>query len=345
VTTPNERNPAPRPPALRPLRRLRRLLASSALLTALSLSATGCGGEATADSDGAKGTLRVGVIGSKAELTGPLGFLNSEKKLLPELGKLGFAKIEVFPFPNGPDLNQALVGGSLDVATYGDTPALVARGSGLDTRLISVASVDLDASIVVRKDGPRSLDDLRGKKVGVQTGSYIHRYLLGALRDADVEPSEVPHIYTTDIQAPLERGDIAAAAVPQVNAEVFASKGFRILDHLAEDHPDYAGTSVTVSTSTFLESHPEFAGTWQRLQKTAVADARSHWDAYTDFAVSLSDFPPDVVRPTIREDQLPDAAYPERGLALLASTKKFLVREKFVKKDFSVAEWKADAAG
>jgi ABC-type nitrate/sulfonate/bicarbonate transport system substrate-binding protein len=34
-------------------------------------------------------------------------------------------------FANGPDLNEALSGGSLDVGIYGDTPALVGRAAGL----------------------------------------------------------------------------------------------------------------------------------------------------------------------------------------------------------------------
>ncbi|GGJ70623.1 ABC transporter substrate-binding protein [Streptomyces brasiliensis] len=331
-----------------PTRRLapvRRLLSATALAAALALAATGCGGKANADNSAPKkGTLRVGVIGSKAELTGPIGFLNSEKKLLPGLKAEGFDKIEVFPFPNGPDLNQALVGGSLDVASYGDTPALVARGSGLDTRLISMAAIDSDASIVVKKNGPKTLEDLQGKKIGVQTGSYIHRYLLGALQDAKVKPAEVVHIYNADIEAPLERGDIAAAAVPQANAEVFKSKGYQIIDHLLEDHPDYAGTNATVSTDKFLDAHPKFAATWQQLQNSGVKDARAHWSDYVDYSVALSGFPADLVRPTIRKEQLPDTAFPERGLALLESTKKFLVEQKFIKKDFSVDDWRVGGA-
>ncbi|MQY11033.1 hypothetical protein SRB5_11470 [Streptomyces sp. RB5] len=311
------------------------------LATALVLTTTGCGGDADAGDASSGKTLRIGVIGSKDTLNGPVGFLHSRHQLLPALKKEGFTKIEVFPFPNGPDLNQALVGGSLDLATYGDTPALVARGSGLDTRLVSLATVSLDASVLVRKDGPTSLAGLDGKKIGVQTGSYIHRYLLGALRDADVEPSELPHIYSTDIEAPLERGDIAAAAVPQANAEVLRAKGYRVIDHLAEDHPDYAGTSVTVSTGDFLGDHPAFAGTWRTLQNDAARQALADWNGYVEFALTLSDFPDDLIRSTIRRDQLPTEAFPGPGVGLLESTKEFLVEEGFVKKDFSVGKWRA----
>ncbi|MFI7276566.1 ABC transporter substrate-binding protein [Streptomyces sp. NPDC049879] len=322
----------------------RRLLAAVALPLALTAAVSGCSDEAAGDSgDGGGGrTLRVGVIGSRAQLSGPIGYLDQQGDLLPALEEFGFDSVEVSPFPNGPDLNQALVGGSLDVASYGDTPALVARGSGLDTRLIALGLVGNDASIVVRDDGPRSIEELAGKPIAVQTGSYIHRYLLGALQDADVEPSEILHIYTTDTEAPLERGDIAAAAMPQVNAEVFEQRGYRIIDHLAEDHPDYAGTSATVSTGAFLDDHPGFAARWQELQTQGVELARSDFAAYQDYAVSLSDFPEELVRETTREDQLPDTAFPERGIELLTGTKEFLVEQDFIDEDFDLDDWIVD---
>ncbi|KAB8157907.1 PhnD/SsuA/transferrin family substrate-binding protein [Streptomyces sp. 3MP-14] len=320
-------------------RRTRQRIALAALLPLALLTAlTGCA-ESAANDGAETGTLRIGVIGSKAQLTGPVGYLHHRDELLPRLAELGFDDIEVFPFPNGPDLNQALVGGSLDVASYGDTPALVARGSGLETRLIAQAQVGNDASIVVRDDGPRSIEELEGERVSVQTGSYIHRYLLGALRDAGVEPAEVPHIYTADTEAPLERGDVAAAAMPQVNAEVFVAKGYRIIDHLAEDHPDYAGTSATVSTESFLDENPDFAAAWQEWQDEGVRLAREDFASYQDFAVTLSDFPEELVRATTLEEHLPDGPFPERGLELLAGTKEFLVEEDFIAEDFDLEDW------
>ncbi|MFI6347421.1 ABC transporter substrate-binding protein [Streptomyces sp. NPDC050560] len=334
---------APRP---RPPRRTRRAaLAAAALL--LAGAATACGSSAADTGGGSSGsaTLRVGVIGTKAELTGPTGYLHTEKKLLPLLRKAGFTAVKVYPFPNGPDLNQALVGGSLDVASYGDTPALVARGSGLATRLISLASVDNDASVVVRAGGPTSLKDLRGKKIAVATGSYMHRYLLGALQDEHVEPAEITHVYTADTQAPLERGDIAAAALPEVNARVFESKGFKVIDHLAEDHPDYAGTSATVSTDDFLSAHPGFVKLWRDAQDRGSRDALADFRRYQDFETTLDGFPAPLVRETTLKSQLPTSAVPKRGLQLLEGTKKFLVEQKFIKEDFDLGDWIADASG
>lgn len=77
------------------------------------------------------------MIGGGNRLTGPVGYLHAKGALAPLLAEAGVGDITVFSFPNGPDLNQALVAGELDLATYGVTPALVARGAGRPTRLIA----------------------------------------------------------------------------------------------------------------------------------------------------------------------------------------------------------------
>ncbi|WP_435593714.1 ABC transporter substrate-binding protein [Nocardia sp. bgisy118] len=50
------------------------------------------------------------------------------------------------------------------MASYGDTPALIARGSGLQTRLPAINAVGLNAVVVVKDPSITSLKDLAGKK-------------------------------------------------------------------------------------------------------------------------------------------------------------------------------------
>ena len=102
-------------------RRIPALIAALAALT-LTLLTAGCGGGSSSAGD--LKTLRLGVIGSDNTLTGPIGFAQVRGELLPALKPLCVEKIDITNFPNCPDLNQALVAGRLDVATYGDTPAL-----------------------------------------------------------------------------------------------------------------------------------------------------------------------------------------------------------------------------
>jgi NitT/TauT family transport system substrate-binding protein/sulfonate transport system substrate-binding protein len=240
---------------------------------AIVLAATSFTGACGASDASSSYTLRIAGIGPGNKLNGPFGYLQSKGRLVPLLRAAGVKDVKVYSFPNGPDLNQALAGNALDVAIYGDTPALVARGAGQPTRLLSLAGIGTDADIIAKKGGPASLRALTGKKIAVQTGSYMHRYLLGALKDAGVTPAKIVNLYQTDLDAPLARGDIDAAAVQPAYAETYRRKGYQILDIASRDHPDYRGTSAAVATAKFLKAHPNFVSVWDKAQAEAVKEA------------------------------------------------------------------------
>lgn len=322
---------------------MRRTVSTAALTAVLALAAplalTGCGSASEAAGPGDTFTLRIGSIGSGNTLSGPVGHLHSRGGLVPALASLGVTGIKVVTFPNGPDLNQALAAGELDIATYGDTPALVARGAKQPTRLIAQAQVDLDAGILAPAGGPAKLTDLAGRKVAVQTGSYIHRYLLGALGDAGVRPAEIVHIYSSDVQAALERGDVDAAAVPIANVEVLKANGYRLIDLASKDHPQYRGTSATVVTEKFLAARPGIVAAWQDAQRTATTAAKADWAGFLAYTVAINGFPPKVVEATTVADQWPPEPFTPDGLALLRGTKQFLVEQRFVRTDFDLDGW------
>nr|WP_245548666.1 ABC transporter substrate-binding protein [Gordonia sputi] len=336
-----KRNTMNRPLRIRPVAVRLLALISASLLAGLALTA--CGGQ---QNSGAQrdviDTLRVGVIGSANILTGPTGYAHSRGQLLPALSSLGVKNIEVVSFPNGPDLNQALVGGRLDVAQYGDTPALVARGSGLDTRLINIEQFNLNAGVVAKDPTIKTLKDLQGKKIGVPKGSYIDRYLQGALQEEGVT-AELVHLYPADQEAPLGAGEIDGAAlpgvVPSVSLQMFELKGFHLVDSVYRDHPHLAGTSSTVAESGFLDKHPTFAATWQQLHASAVTYAKAHWNEYVDFEVKNSKAPAEAIRQAANPDGYSTEPFPDAGVTLLRGTKEFLVAKKSIKKDFSLDDW------
>lgn len=215
------------------------LIVTLAALMGISVTACSAGQSDSADRD-VIGTLRVGVIGSVNVISGPLGLAHSRGEVLRALKPLGVDKIDVYNFPNGPDLNQALLGGRLDVGLYGDTPALVARGSGLQTRLLAISQFNNDAGVVVKNPSIRTLKDLAGKKIGVPKGSYIDRYLQGALQQAGIT-AQLIHLYPADQEAPLSSGEIDAAAlpgvIPSVALQTFQRKGYRLIDSVYRNHP------------------------------------------------------------------------------------------------------------
>jgi sulfonate transport system substrate-binding protein len=315
------------------------------LAALLLLALAACGSSGSGTKDGSI-TLRVGVIntGQAGKLTGPVGYLDSKNELLPELKSLRVTKIQVASFPNGPDLNNALAGGSLDLGIYGDTPALVARGKNLPTRLISQAAVGQDAGIVTKKGGPASLKDLQGKRIAVQVGSYIHRYLLGALDQAGVRPKEIINMYTPAIVAALEKGDIDAGGLVSANVEIERGKGLPVIDVASKDHPNLLGTSATVVTQGFLDKHPGIVKAWQAAQNKGGQEAKAHWDDYTGYLAKIGGYPPAITKATTLQSQVPDQPFTDTGLKLLDGTKTFLLQQKLIATDFTIDSWVAPGA-
>ncbi|MCH5644802.1 MULTISPECIES: ABC transporter substrate-binding protein [unclassified Gordonia (in: high G+C Gram-positive bacteria)] len=312
------------------------------LAALVGLSLAGCTDQSSSAQRDVIGTLRIGVIGSVNVLTGPLGFAHSRGELLNALKPLGVDAVEVYSFPNGPDLNQALLGGRLDVGNYGDTPALVAKGSGLDTRLLAITQFNNDAGVVVKDPSIKSLKDLAGKKIGVPKGSYIDRYLQGALQQEGIT-AQLVHLYPADQEGPLSTGEIAGAAlpgvIPSVALQSFQRKGYRLVDSVYTNHPGLAGTSVSVAANPFLAKQPDFGAAWQKLIADSVIYAKAHWDEYLAFEIKNSKANPADIRAAANPGGYAPEPFPAAGVRLLEGTKAFLVAQGSLKTDYSLNEW------
>ncbi|MCG6136536.1 MAG: ABC transporter substrate-binding protein [Nostoc sp. LLA-1] len=286
-------------------------------------------------------TLRLGIISTTRSQvpTGPAGWAIHRNKFLPELEKVGITDVKISSFPNGPNLNEALVSGSIDVGIYGDTPALVARSQEIPTRLISQEQVGMNAWLLVKENGPRTVADLKGQKVATARGSYMHRYLMGLLQKHNVaDQVSVVHLLTSDAEAALERGDVAAIVASVGAGPLLQKKGYVAIDE-ARNHPDLPGTSVAVATETFLTKHPDLPQKWNRIKQAAVKDIQANTEAYYQFHAEVSGYPLDVVKISYPIQQFPQEPVPAQGKQLLEGTKQFLVSQNLAKTDFQLTDW------
>lgn len=310
------------------------------LLTAACSSPTQPVESSASAAEAAPFTLRVGFIGTTGRgALGPEGWGAQKGILGPVLQKAGVNDIQWLGFPNGPDLNEALAAGELDIGIYGDTPAIVARAAGLKTRLIAQSTVGMNAWILTREDGPRSLSELQGKNVGVQKGSYIHRYLAGLLAEQGLSRGvTIVHLLSTEGEAALLRGDLDAYAFASGLGPELALKGYRVLDEAA-DHPHLLGSSLTVITEETLKNHPSLPEAWLEARRLAIEDLTANPEAFYQFLTEASGYSPDAVKASYPLEGYPLEPFTDRGLALLEGTKEFLVTEGLAKSDFALADW------
>ncbi len=288
--------------------------------------------------------LRLGYIGPGKKPANATGWALRQGHLQRELAALGFRDVTTRNFPNGPDLNEAFLAGVLDVGIYGDTPAIVARSRGLESQLIGFDAVGMNVWLLTPRNGVRSVQALDGQSIGVARGSYMHRYVLGLLKEHGLQKSvKVIHMFPRDGEAALDQGSIAAFAAQIDVGPLLASRGYPVIDE-ADKHPTLRGTSVTVASSKLLAAAPGLPVAWTRARRAALQEIRRNSDAYYAFHAEVSGFALDVVKVSHPLSQFPEAAYPAEGLALLDEVKKFLLAENLVSRDFALAQWRAPEA-
>ena len=320
--------------------------AGAALFTAVSAcsSSKSSSAAAAAASAGTASSyaIRVGFIANTATPANPEGFYDHDKQLLPALRKSGVTKVSWLPFKNGPDLSAALSGGSLDLGILGDTPAVTSKGSGVDTRLVNQESLGQDTWLFGAKHGPTSIQDLAGKTVATQVGSYMYRYLLGVLDQAGLTGKvKVTHVYTTAALAALKSGGIAAYAAPagQLSAAMQSAR-FTLIDKASTDHSDLLGTSVTVISQNALKRHPGLPAAWNATRTASVTYADQHAQQYYAYAAKASQTTTAVIQSALPLTHYPSTPFTAGGLAKLQSLDAYLVKQKLLKKPVSITAWR-----
>lgn len=327
-----------------------------AIITLIAVFLTACGSAPSKSSEETKkaaegsaaktdgklpSTLRIGFISAnnKTVITGPEGWAQKKGYLEEEFKKYGVTEFKYTPFPNGPNLNEALSSGALDVGIYGDAPAINGRSAGLKTRLIGLEQVGMNVWLLTKPDGPKTLADLKGKKIATSEGSYMSRYLTGLLKEQGLDKDvKVVHLLPPEGEAALSRGDIAAYAYPTGFGPLILKKGYVILDEAAK-HPNLRGTTATVIREDYLNANPQFTKIWNEIHRKAIKDIRANSEEYFKFYSEASEYPLDVVKASFTIDSWPEEEFPKEGLDLIEGTKKFLVEQKLAKKDFELNDW------
>ncbi|GFN33491.1 ABC transporter substrate-binding protein [Paenibacillus xylaniclasticus] len=329
-----------------------KLLGVLTLLIALTSVLAACGSndkESSGASDGASGmkssvpsVLNYGYIGSN-ELNlpgGAEGWGLYKGIIQEELKKYGINEVKVTGFPNGPDQTESLISGRLDVGGLGDTPAIIARASGAKTKLVNQNSISSVGYLISAPNGPTTIEELKGKTIAIQKGSFMHRYIAGLLKEAGITDYKFVHMLIPDGQAALARGDVDAMGNTGYTAQKLLSEGYTLIDESSQ-HPDLLGTGATVVSESFLAKFPDFPKVWNEARKKALADLKQHEDEYYQFIADLNKTTVDLAKKVSPISHNEEEPFTEAGLARIKGTKDFLVEEGLAKNDFEIEDWLA----
>lgn len=168
--------------------------------------------------------LRIGYQKSSVNMV-----LAREHRLLEQA--LPGTRVEWIEFPGGPQLVEALNGGSIDIGNIGDIPPIFAQAAGIELRYIGVEPSDgkTEAILVPTASQARSLADLKGKRVGLLKGSSAHNLFLKSLHRAGLTLADVELAYLSpaDGRAAFEQGKLDAWVIwdPYYSAALLDGSG------------------------------------------------------------------------------------------------------------------------
>jgi sulfonate transport system substrate-binding protein len=118
-------------------------------------------------------------------------------------------------FQTLPTINEALATGKLDVIFEAEPPAIIGKAAGVDVEIKGMG-VSLTQEILVHKDSSiKNIEDLKGKKIAVLSGTSSHYGVLKILEENGISGSDVEIIDMTppDANAAFESKLIDAWAV------------------------------------------------------------------------------------------------------------------------------------
>lgn len=136
-------------------------------------------------------------------------------------------RIEWSNFIGGPAVIAAQTGGSLDVGWMAETPLVFAQAAGSPVKVVTVGKGakpgSSNVALVVAADSPiRSVQDLKGKKVGYGQGTITHYLVARLLENAGLSIDDVTQVRVANLNPKsIERGLVDAYSI----AEPMLSQG------------------------------------------------------------------------------------------------------------------------
>lgn len=215
--------------------------------------------------------IHLAIVGNpfdKPLATGIVGYAQEKRIFEKEFEKDGIAVKWEFYKGTGPAINEGLANGAVDITSYGDLPGILGRAGGIDTRLIAPGPVGQNIYVAVPpKSDIRTLQDLKGKRIGYLKGTYLHLSWVRLVRSLGLSEKDFKVFNLSQIEgvAALQGGHIDAYVGVSTYLDL-ADRGMaRILwssSHRDAQSHRIQGFSVVVASAKFAKEHPDLLQRW-----------------------------------------------------------------------------------
>lgn len=125
-------------------------------------------------------------------------------------------QIKWVEFSSGPPMLEAMSAGSVDFGAVGDSPPIFAQAANANIVYAAAQPITNGQGILVPASSTiRSIEDLKGKRVGFTKGSSAHNVVVQTLEKAGLTYADITPVYLTppDAGAAFANGSIEAWAI------------------------------------------------------------------------------------------------------------------------------------
>ncbi len=181
-------------------------------------------------------------------------------------------------FTAGPAINESFAAGQQDIGFLGDTPALIGKSVGIDTKIVGLSvKGPKGQAIIVKASSPyRTLHDLKGKKVAVMKGSFAQHLLALALEKegmafSDIEAINMP---PADIPPAIVTGTVEAGVTWEPYLTRYESEG--AVRVLADGTGLKEGVQPIVASEEAIEGKRAYVEAFLRAYARGADYVRAH---------------------------------------------------------------------
>jgi sulfonate transport system substrate-binding protein len=292
--------------------------------------------------------LRVGAISAadgRPVASGVWGVFDDKGWLKEELAKVGVTVKTIYLTGAGPAVNEAFANDTIDVAMYGDLPAIVGKAGGLDTVWLAGNSVGNESALVVpSSSAATSLADLKGKRIVVHKGRPWELGLSLLLDEQSLKPSDFKIYNLPEGQIPntVAANAVDAAYVSWSTAlTIEKRKVGRVIWSNLDKPAHWKYTSELFATRKFTDQHPEIVQILVNQWVRASAWADQNEEEYTRIgAKSSGSYDIDVkARGGKRVALVTSPTIPEFRIEHYRRSAEFAKKKGYIRSDIDIPSW------
>ncbi|KAF1085507.1 putative aliphatic sulfonates-binding protein precursor [Sporotomaculum syntrophicum] len=209
-------------------------------------------------------------------------------------------QVEFVPLLSPVELQNTFQSGALDGMITDMMIALMLKSSGEELRITSIALGSAPqegrfAIVAAPKSDIKSVQDLKGKSIGISNNSIIEYVTDGILEQAGMSPSDVNKTTVAKIPVRIEmllNNQIDAIVVPDPHISYAVANGARVV---ADDTSgENLSQSVIIMTQTALNSKNDAISRFYNAYARAVEEINNNPEQYKELLVTSINVPKQI---------------------------------------------------